>query len=223
MTRAIDGDPATAWGIYPAVAQSHHAVFELAQPLDLPAGSSLTVSLKQLHGGSHLIGAFGLSVTDSPAAQTLALPRDVEEALAVDPAQRLAAQNLTIAGHVVRLAAEAELARLPAQATVFAAGPTVAIPLGGSKTLAAALQTPRLCICCSEAISTSRSRRFLRGHCRHSNMHHRDSLRASLRKSPSAGRTRRLDRTPRQRADLAECSQSRLALSLWPGDLRYAQ
>jgi hypothetical protein len=144
VTRAIDGDPATAWGIYPAVAQPHHAVFELTQPLDLPEGSLLTVSLKQLHGGSHLIGAFRLSVTESPAAQTLALPRDIEEALAIDPAQRSAAQNLTIAGHVVRVAAEAELARLPAQATVFAVAPTVAIPLGGSKTLAAALPTPKV-------------------------------------------------------------------------------
>ncbi len=33
VTAALDGNLATGWGIYPAVGQSHHAVFELAEPL----------------------------------------------------------------------------------------------------------------------------------------------------------------------------------------------
>jgi hypothetical protein len=144
VNRAIDGDPKTAWGIYPAVGQPHHAVFEFAQPLDLPEGSSLTVTLKQLHGGSHLIGAFRLAVTDSPASRTVALPRDVEEALATEPAHRTSAQELTIAGHVVQLAAEAELTRLPAQATVYAAGPSVAIPMGNGNSQPASISSPKV-------------------------------------------------------------------------------
>lgn len=142
--RAIDGDPKTAWGIYPAVGQPHHAVFELTQPLDLPEGASLTVTLKQLHGGSHLIGAFRLSVTDSPASQTVALPRDIEEALRTESSKRTLAQQRLIAGHVVQLAAESELARLPEQETVFAAASSVAIPLGSDKSQPASIPAPKV-------------------------------------------------------------------------------
>ena len=31
--QAIDGNPATAWGIYPEVGKSHAAVFKLREPL----------------------------------------------------------------------------------------------------------------------------------------------------------------------------------------------
>ena len=37
-SHAIDGKPATAWGIHPQVSQSHYAVFELASPLQVPPG-----------------------------------------------------------------------------------------------------------------------------------------------------------------------------------------
>jgi len=47
---AIDGNPATGWGIHPAVGQPHHIVFGLAQPLTLKAGARLTISLEQLLG-----------------------------------------------------------------------------------------------------------------------------------------------------------------------------
>ena len=142
--RAIDGDVKTAWGIHPAVGQPHNAVFEFTQPLDLPDGSSLTVTLKQLHGGSHLIGAFRLSVTGSPAAQTIALPQDVEQALNVEPSARSSAQNLIIASHVVRLAAELELSQLPQQAMVYAAASSVAIPLGSGKSQPASIAAPKI-------------------------------------------------------------------------------
>jgi len=142
--RSIDGDAKTAWGIHPAVGQPHHAVFEFTDPIDLPGGSSLTVTLKQLHGGSHLIGAFRLSVTDSPAAQAIALPQDVEQALKVAPSERSALQNLTIASHVVRFAAQSQLSQLPPQATVYAAASSVAIPLGNGKTQPASIASPKV-------------------------------------------------------------------------------
>ena len=63
VEHAVDGNSKTAWGIHPAVGQPHQAVFEFAQPLELAAGTALTIRLRQLHGGSHLIGAFRLSVT----------------------------------------------------------------------------------------------------------------------------------------------------------------
>jgi len=40
IPRAIDGNPATAWGIHPAVGQSHQAVFAFDPPSGSRAGPS---------------------------------------------------------------------------------------------------------------------------------------------------------------------------------------
>ena len=80
VSHAVDGNLKTAWGIHPAVGQPHHAVFELAEPMKLAQGAVLTITLRQLHGGAHLIGAFRLSVADAPSNQVVALPGDVQQA-----------------------------------------------------------------------------------------------------------------------------------------------
>lgn len=144
VTRAIDGDPKTAWGIHPAVGQPHHAVFEFAQPIELVPGATLTLTLRQLHGGSHLIGAFAISVSDAPSTQTAALPRQVEESLAIDSGQRSDAQRLAIASHVVRLSSEEGLTRLPQKQMVYAAAPSAAIPMGNGKTQPASVPKPKV-------------------------------------------------------------------------------
>ncbi len=51
VQRAIDKDLKTAWGIFPAVGQPHHAVFELVHHWSHQTGATLTLALKQLHGG----------------------------------------------------------------------------------------------------------------------------------------------------------------------------
>src|SRR5207237_7567088 len=66
IAHAIDGNPATAWGIYPQVRKPHRAVFTLREPLREPGGAKLTFKLQQTFGGGHLIGRFRLSVTASP-------------------------------------------------------------------------------------------------------------------------------------------------------------
>ena len=118
---AIDGNAATGWGIHPAVGASHHAVFELAQPLTLKAGAKLTISLKQLSGKSHLIGFFKLSVTDEPAVRAAAMPMPAQEALALPADKRSEPQRLSLAAHALRVIATAELAKLPVPARVYAA------------------------------------------------------------------------------------------------------
>jgi len=142
--RAIDGDVKTAWGIHPAVGQPHHAVFEFAQPLQLPAGSMLTITLKQLHGGSHVIGAFRLTVTDSTADLISALPGSVEEALHVHTSERSAEQRLSIAKHVVRIATLEDLAKLPPQGKVYAVGANVLIPTGNGNSQPASVPSPKM-------------------------------------------------------------------------------
>lgn len=118
---AIDGNPATGWGIHPAVGVSHHAVFELADTIAIKPGAKLTLTLKQLSGKSHLIGSFKLSVTDEPAVRAAAMPMLAQEALTTPEAKRSDPQRLALAAHALRVIATAELAKLPAPAQVYAA------------------------------------------------------------------------------------------------------
>ena len=119
---AIDGNPATGWGIHPAVGTPHHAVFELAQPLAVKAGAKLTITLKQLSGRSHLIGLFKLSVTDDPAPRAAAIPTLAQEALKLPAEQRTEDQRLALAAHALRQIAIEEGAKLPPPVEVYAAG-----------------------------------------------------------------------------------------------------
>ncbi len=144
IDRALDGDAVKGWGIHPAVGQPHHAVFELSEPLAVPNGSRLVVTLKQTHGREHLIGAFRLSVTADAATQAIALPDAVENALKDPTPDRTPEQQLTLAATALHLAAEAELKKMPVPATVFAAGPSVMIPTGNGGMQAQSLTEPKV-------------------------------------------------------------------------------
>ncbi|MDA1230424.1 MAG: DUF1553 domain-containing protein, partial [Planctomycetota bacterium] len=144
IERAIDNDPKTAWGIHPAVGKRHQAVFELAEPLAIAADMRLVITLKQLHGGSHLIGAFNLSVTSDDAATAIALPDDVERALRKPHSERTSDEQLALAALAIRVTAESDLEKLPAPATVYAAGSSVVMPTGNGAMQAQALATPKV-------------------------------------------------------------------------------
>ena len=123
IAMAIDGQPKTAWGIYPQVGKSHQAVFELKEPLAYEQGAVLTFSLEQLHGGGHLIGRLRLSVTDAekPVRAAPAQPDAVSRSLAVAPGERSDEQKAELALHVLKLRVEEQLAALPPAAMVYAA------------------------------------------------------------------------------------------------------
>lgn len=133
IERAIDGNPATAWGIYPKVGAAHYAVFDFKDKVSVPPGSRLHVSLQQLHGAGHLLGALRLSVTGDPSGRTSALPMEVQAALSVkDPTPE---QKLDVAAFALRQWAAKGLASLPPQAVVYAGSASVDIPGGdGAKT-----------------------------------------------------------------------------------------
>ena len=145
---AIDGNPATGWGIHPAVGQSHHAVFELAAPLTLKPGAKLTISLKQLAPQSHLVGRFKLSATDEPAARASArasaMPALASAALAIPADKRTEAQRLALAAHVLRLRAADEMKKLPAPALVYAAGKKADVLLAVSKGTPTTVAKPKV-------------------------------------------------------------------------------
>ena len=119
-SHAIDGNGATAWGIHPAVGQSHSAVFELETPLELKPGTQIVVVLKQLHGTGHLIGRWRLSATDSASA-TAAVPPDlVQTGIQLPADQRSEEQRAAIAAYALRLYAEQQLKEMPAISEVYA-------------------------------------------------------------------------------------------------------
>jgi len=121
---ALDGNPGTAWGIYPEVGKPHLAVFEFAEPVEFAQGSTFTVRLEQIHGGGHLIGRVRLSVTGSPAplaAQADVLPGEIAAILRTANSERTVANRAALAAFVLLEKVERELAALPAPQRVYAA------------------------------------------------------------------------------------------------------
>jgi hypothetical protein len=126
IAHAVDGNPATAWGIYPQVGKSHQAIFTLAQPVR-PANVALTITLRQTHGGGHLIGRFRLAVTDDPEpGDGVLLPAAVAAVLDVAPEQRTDRQRADLAAHLLGRKLDRELASLPAQRLVYCGTSTFA-------------------------------------------------------------------------------------------------
>ncbi|MFV0446208.1 MAG: PSD1 and planctomycete cytochrome C domain-containing protein [Planctomycetaceae bacterium] len=69
---AVDGQAKSGWAISPQFNRSHWATFVLAEPLDLPAGGQLNVTMSQQYGQSRTIGCFRLSaVTGQPNGDTI--------------------------------------------------------------------------------------------------------------------------------------------------------
>lgn len=122
ITRAIDGKPETAWGIYPEVGKPHAAVFEMAMPVDVKLGTRLVVSLRQLHGGGHLIGRLRLSTTGGDARVAIAISESLEKALATPHVKRTEIQRLDVVAHALAQLAREELSRLPPMVQVYGAG-----------------------------------------------------------------------------------------------------
>lgn len=132
IDHAIDGKPETAWGIYPAIGQTHQAVFEFQEPVKFDGEASFTIRLKQLHGRQHLIGAFRISVTNDRDACGAVLPVDLQQALVTPVGERNETQRILLASHALRLRAESALKQLPPPTRVFAAGKSVELVNGGA-------------------------------------------------------------------------------------------
>ncbi|HUE74497.1 MAG TPA: PSD1 and planctomycete cytochrome C domain-containing protein [Pirellulaceae bacterium] len=120
---ALDGNEATAWGIFPEVGKPHVAIFELAEPIPIAGEATLTVELKQLHGGGHLIGRPRISVTsaDKPIPiDAPSLPAEVASILATPSDQRTDRQRADLAAFVLNLKYDRLLAALPPRQFVYA-------------------------------------------------------------------------------------------------------
>ena len=105
IASTIDGNNSTGWaldGNDVSKRVTRHAVFVLAAPVTLPAGSTLAIRLKQEALGDHNFGQFRLSATDRPevdAAMFSPLPPGLMAALAVLPPDRSEEQRQAIVAH----------------------------------------------------------------------------------------------------------------------------
>jgi len=110
----IDGDAKEAtlgWAVLPEVGQAQHLVLELAAPLSIEAGDTLTVELRQNSTKKeHLLGKFRLATTtEAEAARTAhpaPPPADIAAILKVTTDKRTAAQKDKLFAHFKGLAPE---------------------------------------------------------------------------------------------------------------------
>lgn len=115
---AIDGNPATAWGIFPQIGQTHTATFALKEKLAGPV--RLRATLQQSHGQGHLIGRLRLSVTGSPAPlEAAALPPAVASILQTQPELRSPSERIELVAFVLGQRLQRDLAALPPQQRVY--------------------------------------------------------------------------------------------------------
>jgi hypothetical protein len=123
IAHAVDGDPRTAWGIYPQVGQPHMAVFEFKQPIGFEGGTVLTFVLEQQHGRQHLIGRPRLSITTTPrpsSMTTRTFPPDITKVLAEPADRRTDRQKAQLALYILEKQLDQQLANLPPQQLVYA-------------------------------------------------------------------------------------------------------
>ena len=122
VSRAIDGNSTTAWGIFPQVGKSHTAIFEFAKTEKLASERTISIRLRQLHGGGHLIGRPRLSITsDKLPLNVNSLPAEIETILSIVKPARTEEQRFALALHVERERVARELAKLPKPSIVYAA------------------------------------------------------------------------------------------------------
>jgi Protein of unknown function (DUF1549)/Protein of unknown function (DUF1553)/Planctomycete cytochrome C len=121
VSKSIDGNPATAWGIHPAVGVDHEAVFEFESPVGFQGGTILEVELDQLHGAGHLIGRFRISTTSkSPFdASMKPVPQAIAELLAVPPQARSQIQRQELAKRAWERKLQTEIENLPPRSVVY--------------------------------------------------------------------------------------------------------
>ena len=119
ITKAIDGDAATAWGIHPEEGKPHIAIFEFKTPLTANDESQVRVTLDQLHGRMHTIGRFRLSVTQQASASR-AVPGAMAHIASKPASDRTLEEVDELEFHFWKEQTSRELATLPEPLRVYA-------------------------------------------------------------------------------------------------------
>ena len=107
VSGAVDGNPATGWGISPRFKQLHVASFVLADPVDVTPETQCRVVLHHQHDDLHSLGRFRISTTDSPPPfMGSQLPDAVQKIVALDPSERSDEQSAELEAYFLGLDAD---------------------------------------------------------------------------------------------------------------------
>jgi hypothetical protein len=109
VSKAIDNDPKSGWGITPQFGKDHWAVFETTTPVGSSIGTTFKFTLAQNFGGSRLIGRLRLSAITGDAAQP-EIPSDVVAISKTPAANRTETQRAKLSDFY--LSTQPELAKL---------------------------------------------------------------------------------------------------------------
>ncbi|MFT5522728.1 MAG: hypothetical protein ACI9HK_000672 [Pirellulaceae bacterium] len=122
VDKAIDGNPATAWGIYPEVGKSHQALFALAEPVAGEQSVTLKLELQQSHGDGHLIGRPRISTTGAadPTLDRDVIAPQIVAIVGVPRESRTVRQQVELAAAFLKQQFAAELAAMPPLQMVYA-------------------------------------------------------------------------------------------------------
>jgi hypothetical protein len=112
---AVDGNEGTGWAVSPEFNKNHTAIFETKEPAGGDGGAVLTFTFSQQYqDGTHTLGRFRLSITNSPQPFTSSqLPAELVKIIKTPTDQRTAEQKKKLADHY--RSTDAELARLEAE------------------------------------------------------------------------------------------------------------
>jgi hypothetical protein len=110
VSGAIDNNPASGWAIAPEFGKAHTAYFELATPLQLPPGATLTATMLQQFGQQHTLGRFRLSLTTSKTLSLKGPPAAIAKILGVESTKRTPQQKAELTNYYRSL--DPELSRL---------------------------------------------------------------------------------------------------------------
>ena len=109
VANAIDGNTESGWAVSPDFNKNHTAIFETASDLGQNGGTMLSFRLvQQFAEGTHSLGRFRISVTNSPRplAQPSSLPDNVLAAMSVPVEQRSQEQRDQVTNYYKSLDSE---------------------------------------------------------------------------------------------------------------------
>ncbi|MDB4721783.1 DUF1549 and DUF1553 domain-containing protein [Verrucomicrobiales bacterium] len=119
--KAFDKKDQTAWGIHPQEGNPHNSVFIFDQPISVTKETNIKITLKQLHGGSHLIGRLRIGLTGGkdPEAE-LSIPEEIANIIKIPRTKQSSEQKHRLALNYLKTKNSTELANLPDPSKVFA-------------------------------------------------------------------------------------------------------